>query len=156
MPSGLVAVLMTSFTDTPFFSSCSVLPLSVREVQQNKFFLLASYVLVFFVFQIFSLLPHSCFLGLFCCLRTLASESLLRESRVHAENYTQLYVWVQPQPCTDSTERGPTALSRAAASRGGLNAAQIRTLQNVSLHRSPNGCGPYLACDFRVMKATRP
>jgi len=102
-PSGLVAVLMTSFTDTPFFSSCSVLPLSVREVQYSKFFLLASYVLVFFVFQIFSLLPHSCFLGLFCCLRTLAAKSLLRESRVHAEElhsalctcgYSRNAVWI--------------------------------------------------------------
>lgn len=62
--SGLVAVLMTSFTDTPFFSSCSVLPLSVREVQWNEFFLFASYVLLFFLFQIF-LLPRS-YLFMFC------------------------------------------------------------------------------------------
>jgi hypothetical protein len=83
--SGLVAVLMTSFTDAPFFSSCSVLPLSVREVQWNDFFLFASYVLLFFLFQIFLLLPHS-YLFMFCSAFVHSLQQVYDERRIRAKD----------------------------------------------------------------------
>jgi hypothetical protein len=85
---------MTSFTDTLFFSSCSVLPLSVREVQWNEFFLFVSYVLLFFQFQIFLLLPRS-YLFMSCSafvqsLQQVYDERLLYARYIHNGQLTRL------------------------------------------------------------------